>query len=116
MNGGSSIEVAADWVIALMSGSLALTLAVLGIAAIGFAMLAGRIDIRRVGLVILGCFLVFGANAIAARLLGVATNRNEPIASNAELFQPEAPIVQPKRAEPPPGYDPYAGAALPERR
>lgn len=114
MNGGSSIDAAANWVIALLSGSLAMTLAVLAIAAVGFMMLAGRIDIRRAGLVVLGCFLVFGANTIAAQLLGVVDWDQQLAAPPTEIFRPEVPMPQPKRENPSPGYDPYAGAALPK--
>lgn len=117
MNGGSSIETAANWVMALASGQLAIILAVLAIAGVGFAMLAGRIDVRRAGTAVLGCFLVFGASAIAAQLLGVANKGSAQVVTDSSVFRPEVQPASPATVQSPrSSFDPYAGAALPEGR
>lgn len=115
MSGGSSIEGAANWVLALASGSLAIMLAVLAVAGVGFAMLTGRIDVRRAGMMVVGCFLVFGASTIAAQFLGVANRGSAEVVTDSTMFRPEMPPAPPPHAPPPPSsFDPYAGAALPE--
>ena len=57
----SAITSATSWASDLLFGPLATAIAVIAIAWIGFAMLSGRIDLRRGLCVILGCFLLFGA-------------------------------------------------------
>lgn len=115
MNGGSSIEAAANWVMTLASGQLAIMLAVLAIAGAGFAMLAGRIDVRRAAMAVFGCFLVFGARAIAVQLLGVANGGSTPTAAGSVVFRANIPPAPPPPVpSSPSSFDPYAGAALPE--
>ncbi|WP_083720486.1 TrbC/VirB2 family protein [Sphingopyxis sp. QXT-31] len=96
---------AAQWVAAVATGSVATGVATIAVAAVGFAMLAGRIDVRRGARVILGCFIVFGAPTIAAgftQWLG----EGEQVAVQAAAL-PAAPAPPP--AQP---HDPYAGASL----
>lgn len=117
MNDGSSIGSANEWLIALTSGSLAIALAVLAVAGIGFAMLTGRMDLRRAGRVMIGCFLIFGAGTLAAQLLSFTNTEQETPAAAGEIFKPEFPTpAKLPRASPAPNDDPYAGAALPEGR
>jgi type IV secretion system protein VirB2 len=47
-------------------GTVATVAAVIAIASVGFMMLTGRIDWRRGAIVILGCFILFGAASIVA--------------------------------------------------
>ena len=47
-------------------------LAVIAVGATGLLMLTGRIDWRRGAVVILGCFIVFGAASIVAGIRSVA--------------------------------------------
>ena len=53
------------WVQQLLMGSMAQIIATIGVAAIGFLMLAGRFYWKRGIQVIIGCFIVFGATSIA---------------------------------------------------
>jgi type IV secretion system protein VirB2 len=106
----SAIGSATAWISTLIFGPLATALAVIAIAWIGFAMLSGRIDIRRGLSVLLGCFLLFGARGIAEGLRAAAAS--DSIASNSSV--PPPPVY----AKPAPatntanGYDPYAGASV----
>lgn len=105
-------EVIADgvgWLSSLLTGSLAVTLAVVGIALLGFLLLTGRIDLRRSGRVVLGAFLLFGTPLIVLGLMQVgeaseAANVVPPVAA-AEQEASRPPL-------PPANYDPYAGASL----
>jgi hypothetical protein len=65
---------------------------------------------------VLGCFIIFGASTIANGIFGAAPG----IGTNSELAQAPSP---PPTLPTPPAYpnansspfDPYAGAALPQR-
>lgn len=98
---------AIGWINALLTGSLATSLAILAIAGVGFAMLGGSISVRQGGRVILGCFLLFGANFIAHGLMGIGGKAASP-----ENALPVSPTVAPHRP-PAPQFDPYAGATVP---
>ena len=106
----SAIGSATSWVSDLLFGPPATIIAVIAIAWIGFAMLSGRIDIRRGLSVVLGCFLLFGARGMVEGMRSAA-NR-EDTRSNASA--PAPPSFA--RSQPPQnaanGYDPYAGAAV----
>jgi len=102
----TALAEAAAWVAAVATGSVATGVATIAVAAVGFAMLAGRIDVRRGAGVILGCFIVFGAPTIAAGFAQwLGEGEGEQVAVAAPL--PAAPAPPP--AQP---YDPYAGASL----
>lgn len=117
MTEGSAISSASEWIVSLTSGSLAVSLAVLAIAGIGFGMLAGYIDFRRAGRAALGCFLVFGASAIATHLLDIGKNRAGRANVGADIFRPSIPpLTKTGNSDPSTNYDPYAGAALPDGR
>ncbi len=94
-----------------MLGTLATAIAVIAVAFIGFGMLSGRIDVRRALVVILGCFVVFGAPLIAAGLLQMSDSDSTALASTP---LPPAPPPLPPTPSPQP-YDPYAGASVPPR-
>lgn len=64
---GSGVLVGAvNWLQGTLLGTVATTAAVIAVAAVGFAMLTGRINWRHGAVVILGCFIVFGAASIVA--------------------------------------------------
>lgn len=104
---------AAVWIEGILTGTLASVLGVIAVAALGFALLAGRIDLRRGLTVLVGCFILFGAPAIAAglRSLAGATSREDSASASSPMVQ--TPIAP---APPSPNYfDPYAGASVPAR-
>lgn len=85
------------------------------VAAVGLMMLSGRIDLRRGAGVILGCFILFGAPAIAAALHALAADAPAPAASEPVYIPPPyvPPPPPPAPPAPPRNPDPYAGAAVP---
>ena len=107
--GGSALVDAAQWIQGTLLGTLATAVAVIAVALIGFGMLRGRIDVRRARIVILGCFVVFGAPFIAAGLIRMGDS--ERTASNAGPPPPASPLARP--APTAQSYDPYAGASVP---
>ena len=64
--GSEPINAALEWVQGTLLGNLATTAAVIAVAAVGFLMLTGRIEWRRGLVVVIGCFIIFGAAAIVA--------------------------------------------------
>lgn len=112
---GSSVLVAAiSWLQDVLLGTAATSIAVIAIAAIGFGMLTGRVNIRHGATVILGCFILFGASTIVNGLRyaasGVGGYDPPPVVVAAPPPQPP-PHVQPSKTPAP--YDPYAGASVP---
>lgn len=109
---GSSLLVAVQWLEGLVQGPLAVTLAVLAVAATGLMMLSGRLAVRRGLIVTLGCFVLFGAPVIARGLFASATiiaGSNEPLRPVVEIIP--APLSGPQPA-PTRAADPYAGASV----
>jgi type IV secretory pathway VirB2 component (pilin) len=70
--GSSPINGALAWVQGTLLGNLATTAAVIAVAVVGFLMLTGRIEWRRGLVVVVGCFIIFGATAIVAGIRAVA--------------------------------------------
>jgi type IV secretion system protein VirB2 len=70
--GSSPIVAALDWIQGTMLGAVATSAAVIAIAAVGFLMLTGRIEWKRGLVVVIGCFIIFGAGAIVAGIQHVA--------------------------------------------
>ena len=71
---GSSVIVnAMRWMQGTLLGTVATAVAVIAIASVGFLMLTGRINWRHGGVVILGCFILFGAAGIVAGIQSAAT-------------------------------------------
>lgn len=64
--GSSPILSAVNWLQGSLMGNVATAAAVIAIGVIGLMMLSGRIDWRRGIVVVLGCFILFGAAAIVA--------------------------------------------------
>lgn len=110
----SVILPAAQWVEAVLLGNLATVIAIVAVASIGFAMMTGRIDARRGGTIILGCFILFGASTIANGL------RNT-VQYSGNQYSEATPVPPPAFARPSqtdaanPRYDPYAGASVPQQ-
>ena len=64
---GSGVIVnAVNWLQGTLLGTVATVAAVIAVAAVGFMMLTGRINWRHGAVVILGCFILFGAATIVA--------------------------------------------------
>lgn len=64
-SGASAIILATSWLTSEPLGSFVTSIAVIAIATMGLLLLFGRIDIRRAARLLVGCFVVFGASAIA---------------------------------------------------
>ena len=105
---------AVGWVEHALTGTLAVVVATIAVAFVGFAMLSGRVDMRRGAIIFIGCFILFGASAIAngLRSAGDATSGEYP---SSETVPPRPAVTQPLLpASPNPSYfDPYAGASVP---
>lgn len=71
--GSGVILNAVNWLQGTLLGNVATALAVIAVGATGLMMLTGRIDWRRGAVVILGCFILFGAASIVAGIRSVST-------------------------------------------
>lgn len=113
------IAAAVTWLQGALVGSVAIAIAIIAVASVGFLMLTGRIDFQRATQVIVGCFIIFGASTIAAGIqAAIARTSGGASQSQASSAPPaDAPpppnYPQPKPAQP---YDPYAGAAVPTQQ
>lgn len=104
---------AVEWVQAVLLGPVALSIAVIAVAFVGFAMLSGRTNVRRGATIILGCFIVFGSASIAQGLRGLADRGSTRTAYRAPAPAPvPVPALDPPAPAPAVVSDPYAGAAL----
>lgn len=70
--GSGVILGAVQWVQGTLLGAVATTVAVIAVAAVGFMMLTGRMNWRYGAMVILGCFILFGASAIVGGIQDAA--------------------------------------------
>lgn len=70
--GADVLVKAVSWLQATLLGTVATTIAVVAVAAVGFMMLTGRINWRHGAAVIVGCFIVFGAASIVAGIRAAA--------------------------------------------
>jgi type IV secretion system protein VirB2 len=71
--GSNVVLTAVNWMQGTLLGNVATALAVIAVGATGLMMLTGRVDWRRGAVVILGCFIVFGAASIVAGIRSVAS-------------------------------------------
>jgi type IV secretion system protein VirB2 len=70
---GSGVVVnAVSWLQGTLLGTVATVVAVIAVAAVGFMMLTGRVNWRHGAVVILGCFVIFGAASIVAGIRAAA--------------------------------------------
>jgi type IV secretion system protein VirB2 len=70
--GSGVILGAARWVQGTLLGTVATVIAVIAVAVVGLLMLSGRINWRYGAIVILGCFILFGAASIVAGIQSTA--------------------------------------------
>lgn len=71
---GSGVIISAvQWLQGTLLGTVATVAAVIAVAAIGFLMLTGRMNWRFGAVVILGCFILFGAASIVAGIQATAS-------------------------------------------
>lgn len=70
--GSGVILGAVTWLEGTLLGTVATVVAVIAVAMVGFMMLTGRINWRHGAVVILGCFIVFGATSIVAGIRAAA--------------------------------------------
>src|SRR5689334_3391874 len=70
--GASTLVAAVSWLQGTLLGTVATTVAVIAVSWVGMLMLAGRLEIRRGLVTILGCFILFGASAIAGGIQAFA--------------------------------------------
>ncbi len=71
-NGSGPIVSAVQWLQGTLLGTVATVIAIIAIACVGFLMLSGRVDWRRGAVVVLGCFILFGAVSIVAGIRSTA--------------------------------------------
>jgi type IV secretion system protein VirB2 len=70
--GSGPIVAAVQWVQDTLLGNVATAVAVIAVAVVGFMMLSGRMNWRHGIVVILGCFILFGAAAIVSGIQSAA--------------------------------------------
>jgi type IV secretion system protein VirB2 len=71
---GSGVIIgAARWVQGTLLGTVATVVAVIAVATVGFLMLTGRMNWRYGAIVIMGCFVLFGAASIVAGIQSTAS-------------------------------------------
>jgi type IV secretion system protein VirB2 len=96
---------AVRWVDDVLLGSTATMVAVISVAFVGFLMMTGRVNLRRAGTIVMGCFILFGARSIIAGFDSRAENVD---GAEFTAAQPPSNLNAPSND----GYDPYAGASL----
>lgn len=70
--GSGPIVSAVQWLQGTLLGTIATVVAVVAVACVGLLMLTGRINWRHGAVVILGCFILFGATSIVAGIRSTA--------------------------------------------
>lgn len=70
--GSGPIVAAVQWLQGTLLGTVATVIAVIAVACVGLLMLSGRINWRHGAVVILGCFILFGAASIVAGIRSAA--------------------------------------------
>lgn len=70
--GSGPIVSAVQWLQGTLLGTVATVVAVVAVACVGLLMLTGRINWRHGAVVILGCFILFGAASIVAGIQSTA--------------------------------------------
>jgi type IV secretory pathway VirB2 component (pilin) len=112
----NALAAAVNWIELTLVGNLATAVAIIAIAWFGLMMLSGRFSSRRGIQLIVGCFIIFGASALASGIMSTLKAGT----ADAQTAPPESPVIAAGPAVPPPTpavpYDPYAGAALPPKR
>lgn len=109
IDASSTVSAAVDWVRDLLVGSTATTVAVLAIAGVGLLMFNGRLPARRAARVVLGCFILFSAAAIANGIIGSLAPPPPP---PPQELRPQYTPATPR----PSSTDPYGGASVSDKR
>jgi type IV secretory pathway VirB2 component (pilin) len=120
--GSHPLAAAIGWLQGTLLGTVATTLAVIAVAAVGMMMLTGRINLRRGASVVFGCFILFGASSIAGGIQSAVAAADLGSAPLPVLYRPAVEALPPAPAMPPPSpakppvqNDPFAGASVPQR-
>lgn len=71
--GSNSILLAVQWMQGTLLGTVSTVIAVIAVACVGLMMLTGRINWRHGAVVILGCFILFGAVSIVGGIQSTAS-------------------------------------------
>ena len=71
-DGSGVIIGAVNWLQGTLLGTVATVVAVIAVACVGFMMMTGRINWRHGAVVVLGCFILFGATSIVAGIRAAA--------------------------------------------
>ncbi|WHO38398.1 TrbC/VirB2 family protein [Sphingobium sp. AP49] len=110
---GHSLEAAALWIQGLILGQVGTSIAVLAIAIIGLNMLRGTLSARDGVRSLLGCFILFGAPAIAHGVMGTLPRSTGP--EVIVPLQPPVPSLHKEKQSSPSinPFDPYAGQSAP---
>ena len=105
----SSIVASVTWIEHALLGTAATITAVICVAGLGYAFLAGRVPARRAITVLIGCFILFGAPGIAAGLSALVS-REPPSALPEQGLAPQFPVVpQTSSRTAPDPFNPYPG-------
>lgn len=106
----SSIVAGVAWIEQALLGTAATAVAVICVAGLGYALLTGRVPVRRAITVLVGCFILFGAPGIAAGLSAWITREPPSPLTVSEPAAPQFPVVPPAstRTAPDP-FNPYPG-------
>jgi type IV secretory pathway VirB2 component (pilin) len=121
-SGAQPLVSAVQWLQGTLLGTVATTIAIICVAAVGFMMLSGRLNVRYGASVIFGCFILFGASSIVAGVQATAAATGwqsgdyEPPPPIAIAPPPPPPVRIPAAPARPSNADPYAGAAVPPPR
>lgn len=102
--GSSALVQSVSWIERLVIGPLAVSLAVIAVAVTGLLMLRGHVSLEATFRMVMGCFIIFGAPAIALEIIKGAQGA---ALTHVEMTGTRTPVS----SSTPPTYDPYAGAA-----
>jgi type IV secretory pathway VirB2 component (pilin) len=120
--GSDPLVSAVQWLQGTLLGTVATTVAIICVAAVGFMMLSGRMNVRYGASVIFGCFILFGASSIVAGVQATAAATGwqsgdyEPPSPVVAAQSPLPVVAIPAAPARPSNSDPYAGAAVPPPR
>ncbi|MEP3050461.1 MAG: TrbC/VirB2 family protein [Erythrobacter sp.] len=105
------LENSVGWINGVVLGEIAVGLCILSVAFLGILMLTGRLPLRSGLRVVVGCFMLLGAPAIAAGFMWGGDAMIERSAA-APVNPTEPDPVEVRGELPPTDYDPYAGASF----
>jgi type IV secretory pathway VirB2 component (pilin) len=86
---------AVGWLQATLLGTVATAVAVIAVASVGFLLLSGRIDVRRGAQVVCGCYILFGASAIASGIVLALNGGDSPLPVESPPPPPAYPAPPP---------------------